>query len=184
MRILQLKCIVCELTHNTNTHEQLPYWVCNLNQISSAERRIRQETRWLAGGPLLRVATIRRATDTHCRHTLQKHTADTHYRNTLQTHITDTTLQTHTTDTLLFISHTTNVLLFKFRCNVFIGVRIIREMPGSVASGTPCITLGMFRIVFFQPLDSSQNARWNTVSRLYRNPDDEKLFVRNILRII
>ena len=26
-----------------------------------------------------------------------------------------------------------------FRCNIFIGVRIIEEMPGSVASGTPCI---------------------------------------------
>ena len=37
------------------------------------------------------------------------------------------------------ISHTTNVLLFKFRCNIFVGVRIIKEMPGSVASGTPCI---------------------------------------------
>jgi hypothetical protein len=24
-----------------------------------------------------------------------------------------------------------------FRCNIFIGVRIIKEMPGSVASGTP-----------------------------------------------
>jgi len=45
-------------------------------------------------------------------------------------------LQTHTADTFLFISHTTNVLLFKFRCNIFIGVRIIKEMPGSVASGT------------------------------------------------
>jgi len=44
-----------------------------------------------------------------------------------------------TTDTFLFISHTTNVLLFKCRCNIFIGVRIIKEMPGSVASGTPCI---------------------------------------------
>ena len=32
-----------------------------------------------------------------------------------------------------------NILLFKFRCNIFIGVRIIKEMPGSVASGTPCI---------------------------------------------
>ena len=41
-----------------------------------------------------------------------------------------------TTDTFLFISHTTNVLLFKFRCKVFTGVRIIKEMPGSVASGT------------------------------------------------
>ena len=48
-------------------------------------------------------------------------------------------LHTHTTDTFLFISHTTNVLLFKVRCNIFIGVRIIKEMPGSVASGTPCI---------------------------------------------
>ena len=46
----------------------------------------------------------------------------------------------HTTDTFLFISHTTNVLLFKFRCNIFIGVRIIKEMPVSVASGTPCIS--------------------------------------------
>jgi len=34
------------------------------------------------------------------------------------------------------ISHTTTVLLSKFRCNIFIGVRIIKEMPGSVASGT------------------------------------------------
>jgi hypothetical protein len=34
-----------------------------------------------------------------------------------------------------------NVLLFKFRCNIFIGVRIIKEIPGSVASGTPCSSL-------------------------------------------
>jgi len=32
-----------------------------------------------------------------------------------------------------------NILLFKFPCSIFIGVRIIKEMPGSVASGTPCI---------------------------------------------
>jgi hypothetical protein len=32
-----------------------------------------------------------------------------------------------------------NVLLFKFRCNIFIGVRIIKEMPVSVANGTSCI---------------------------------------------
>jgi len=44
-----------------------------------------------------------------------------------------------TTDTFLFISHTTNVNLFKFRCNIFIGVGIIKEMLGSVASGTHCI---------------------------------------------
>ena len=70
----------------------------------SAERRVRQETGWLSGGPLLRVPTTRR-----------------------------------TTDTFLFISHTTNILLFKFRCNIFIGFRIIKEMPGSAASGSHCI---------------------------------------------
>jgi len=43
-----------------------------------------------------------------------------------------------TIDTFLFISHTKNLQLFKFRCNIFIGVRIIKEMPGSVASGTHC----------------------------------------------
>jgi len=47
--------------------------------------------------------------------------------------------QTYTTDIFLFISHTTNVLLFKFRCNISIAVSIIKKMPGSVASGTPCI---------------------------------------------
>jgi len=41
-----------------------------------------------------------------------------------------------TTDTFLFIFHITNVILFKFCCNIFIGVRIIKEMSGSVASGT------------------------------------------------
>jgi len=44
-----------------------------------------------------------------------------------------------TTDTFLVISHTTNVLLLKCLCNYFIGVRIIKEIPGSVASGTYCI---------------------------------------------
>jgi hypothetical protein len=44
-----------------------------------------------------------------------------------------------TTDTFILISHTTNVLLFKFRRNIFTGVTIIKEMLGSVASGTHCI---------------------------------------------
>jgi len=44
-----------------------------------------------------------------------------------------------TTDTFLYISHTKKVLEFKFRCNIFIGDRIIKEIPGSVASGTHCI---------------------------------------------
>jgi hypothetical protein len=32
-----------------------------------------------------------------------------------------------------------NLLLFKFPCNIFFEVRIIKEMPGLVASGTPCM---------------------------------------------
>ena len=44
----------------------------------------------------------------------------------------------------LFISHTTNVLLLKFRCNIFIGVRIIKEIPGSVASETHCTSMFLF----------------------------------------
>jgi hypothetical protein len=36
-----------------------------------------------------------------------------------------------------------NLILFKFRCNVFIGVTIIKEMPGLVASGTPCRSLDL-----------------------------------------
>ena len=35
-----------------------------------------------------------------------------------------------------------NVLLFKFRCSILIGVRIVKEMPGSVASRTPLIYAG------------------------------------------
>ena len=51
-----------------------------------------------------------------------------------------------TTDTFLFISHTTNLLLFKFRCNIFIDVTIIKEMPGSVASGTRCMLVKLRRV--------------------------------------
>ena len=67
-------------------------------------REVRQAGNRLAGGPLLRIARIRR-----------------------------------TTDTFLFISHTKNVLMFKSRCNIFSGVRIIKEMPGSVASGAQVV---------------------------------------------
>ena len=60
-------------------------------------------------------------------------------------------LQTHTTDTFLFISHTTNLLLFKFLCNIFIIVRIIKEMPGSVSSGTLCISYTiLFEIISYK----------------------------------
>jgi hypothetical protein len=73
-------------------------------------------------------------------------------------------VQTRTTDTFLFISHTTNVLLFKFRCKIVIGVRIIKEMPGSVASGTSYIkyknTLKYFTysMLFVHKIHYSQSA--------------------------
>ena len=35
-------------------------------------------------------------------------------------------------------------MLFKFHCYIFIGVRIFKELPGSVASGTPCINLYVY----------------------------------------
>jgi hypothetical protein len=39
------------------------------------------------------------------------------------------------------ISYTMLSLRFKFRCNILISGEIIKEMPGSVASGTSCITI-------------------------------------------
>jgi hypothetical protein len=68
MRILQ-RNLKRTYTYN-NTHEQQPYCVGTLSKITdrSAERRVRQETGWLAGGPLLRVATIRRTTGTQYSH--------------------------------------------------------------------------------------------------------------------
>jgi hypothetical protein len=61
-----------------------------------------------------------------------------------------------TTDTFLFISHTTNVLLF----SIFIGVRIIKEIPGSVASGTHCICR-------FKQLKLSNHADSDTCSTIF-----------------
>jgi hypothetical protein len=108
LQSIHFPTILCELTIYTNTHEQQPYCVGTLSQMTEglAERRVGQETGWLAGGPLLHVPTIR------C-----------------------------TTDTFLFISHTTNIRLLKSRCNIIIGVRIIKELPGLVGSGTSCIIL-------------------------------------------
>jgi len=46
------------------------------------------------------------------------------------------------------IPHTTDILLFKFRCNIFIGVIIIKEMPVSAASGTYCTFTVLFCDIF------------------------------------
>ena len=74
-----------------------------------------------------------------------------HFFNNSKTNEDIATKQTHTTDTFFFISHTTNVLLFKSRCNIFIGFRIIKEMPGLVGSGTPCISRNAFPAVLHTP---------------------------------
>jgi hypothetical protein len=67
---IRFPTILCELTIYTNTHEQQPYCISTLSQMTerSAERRVRQETGWQAGGLLLRVPSIRRTTDTDYRH--------------------------------------------------------------------------------------------------------------------
>jgi len=62
-----------------------------------------------------------------------------HFFNSFTTNEDITTKFKRTTDTFLFISHTTKLLLVKFRYSIFNGVRNIKEMPGSVASGTHCI---------------------------------------------
>jgi hypothetical protein len=67
-----------------------------------------------------------------------------HFFNNFTTNEQLGALQTHTTDTFLFISHTMNEHLFKCHCNIFIGFRIIKEMPDSVATGTHCINTVTF----------------------------------------
>jgi len=52
------------------------------------------------------------------------------------------------------ISHTTNVLLLKFRYNFFIDVRMIKEMLGSVGSGTLSQPL-LKTVLFTQPSHST-----------------------------
>ena len=42
---------------------------------------------------------------------------------------------------------TSQFVLLKFPCNIFIGVRIIKVMQGSVASGTLCIYYKMSRTI-------------------------------------
>ena len=81
-----------------------------------------------------------------------------HFFNNSKTNQDIATKQTHTTDTFLFISHTTNVLLFKFRFNIFIGFRIIKEMPGLVGSGTSCIIKTQWGY-----LAKKKNTQWRRV---------------------
>jgi len=45
-----------------------------------------------------------------------------------------------------------SVVRIKFRCNILISGNISKEMPGSVASGTPCTVW---------PADDEHNSAWN-----------------------
>jgi hypothetical protein len=96
------------------------------------------------------------------------------------------TKQTHTTDTFLFISYATNVLLFKFRCNIFIGVRINKETLGSVASGTFCIFLLVWcllvsdvNLLSWPCTEKYDNDYYSTVSLIFN-----KSLIRCIIRRI
>jgi hypothetical protein len=61
------------------------------------------------------------------------------------------------------ISHTTNILLFEFRCNIFIGVRIIKEKPDSVATGTSCIKSACILSFAFTPTITRICPLWECV---------------------
>jgi len=54
---------------------------------------------------------------------------------------------------------TTNVLLLKFRCNIFIGVKIIKEMPRSVASGTSYISCSNLNTIQSVPFRITQSSK-------------------------
>jgi hypothetical protein len=71
---------------------------------------------------------------------------------------------------------TTNVPLFKFRCNIFIGFRIIKEMPGSVASGTPCITCCSIVVFQHSPRARCSKTRQEADSTIMRKL--KRLFVK------
>jgi hypothetical protein len=104
---------------------------------------------------LLAIGLLRTSLITHIRNTgCPTRYRTRHFFNNSNTNEDIATKQTHTTKTFLFISHTTNV--FKFHCNIFIGVRIIKEMLGSVASGTLCICSCVFCSVFV-PLHKARN---------------------------
>jgi hypothetical protein len=109
-----------------------------------------------------------------------------HFFNNTKTNEDIATKQMHNTDTFLFISHTTNVLLFKFRCNIFIGVKIIKEMPGSVASGTLCILLLVWcllvsevNLLSWPCTEKYNNGYYSTVSLIFN-----KSLIRYIIRRI
>ena len=72
------------------------------------------------------------------------------YRHTLQTH------------SFSFLTQRT------YSCNILIGVRIIKEMPGSVASGTHCICFSRNWQFFRSSRNSVFYGKWRTASVLSR----------------
>jgi len=64
------------------------------------------------------------------------------------------------------ISYTTRKVRFKFRCNILISGKIIKEMPGSVASGTHgimCIWLEFWRNDWCTRMDGAENFKCQRV---------------------
>jgi hypothetical protein len=50
-----------------------------------------------------------------------------------------------------------SVVRFKFRCNILISGKIIKEMPGSVASGTPCTFITILYMYMFRAISCSSS---------------------------
>ena len=59
-----------------------------------------------------------------------------------------------------------SAVCFKFRYNILISGKIIKEMPGSVASGTPYIIEGISLLI---KVTDCSNVRWKPEIRLTYN---------------
>ena len=83
---------------------------------------------------------LKGTTDTHYRHTLQTHTTDTHYRH-IPFHFshnerTPVQIYYHIIIIIIYYLLLLLLLLLLFIIIIIIIIIIIKEMPGSVASGT------------------------------------------------
>jgi len=71
---------------------------------------------------------------------------------------------------LLFVSVSvcvsSHTIHLKFRCNILTSGKIIKEIPGSVASGTPCIYVHIFHVIIpssFMTITVKQNESYMRV---------------------
>ena len=80
-----------------------------------------------------------------------------------------------------------SVVHFKFRCNILISGKIIKEMPGSVASGTPCISGKIYtdnqHILFWMPFFFSSSFENRAVYKVMLNtvqPGRSRMTIRRM----